>query len=432
MVITPAMLEGETKDIGLVGNIFSACGPYVRKILVADVRGGKAKYSLELFMSHVFHYCRNVEQVSFQEYRASFRKCGIASSFFREYAPTLRTIDWDGEEDETGFPDWRQCVSVRRLQSRKLSTATLLAVLEACGSTLEEIHVIVRPVTDSHEVLRTIRNHCRKLRVLNIWNSEDVIGVVGQESYSSLICGYGAQLKNATTCGLDPEHLVEVVRACTNLEVDVRWRNAGCEDWRHTYYLGPRVVSLHINADLLYGDEYVGALGECSNLRDLFIYGCSGGARVGVTDEKIANLFSQSRYPKLERLTIGDFRPNERNVSSIASCTTNLKSANFYLFELDSDLSGFEFIAGSNKQLQDIRLVMDVFREGEPSEEAALEWLSKVVKIFRKCRKLELKVSCSNEGGVKEEDLIRTCKVLPCRDVDVYVVIGDVNYQYPD
>ncbi len=75
---------------------------------------------------------------------------------------------------------------------------------------------------------------------------------------------------------------------------------------------------------------------------------------------------------------------------------------------------------------------MDVFREGEPSEEAALEWLSKVVKIFRKCRKLELKVSCSNEGGVKEEDLIRTCKVLPCRDVDVYVVIGDVNYQYPD
>ncbi len=147
---------------------------------------------------------------------------GTASAFLQEYATNLRSIDWYGKEGETGFPDFGKCVKVRRLQSRNLSTAALVSILKACGSTLEEIWTVLRPVVDSDEVVSAIEIHCKKLSVIDIMNSEEVISVVGQERYSSLICGYGTQVKRAMTHGLDPKHLVEVVKACTNLEIKER------------------------------------------------------------------------------------------------------------------------------------------------------------------------------------------------------------------
>ncbi len=73
---------------------------------------------------------------------------------------------------------------------------------------------------------------------------ESVLEVIGQESYASLICSYGSQLRDATVAGLEHKHLMEVVNACTNFEATAYGpiiRN----DWQHLHDLGPRVVWLH-------------------------------------------------------------------------------------------------------------------------------------------------------------------------------------------
>ncbi len=51
--------------------------------------------------------------------------------------------------------------------------------------------------------------------------------------------------------------------------------------------------------------------------------------------------------------------------------------------------------------------------------------------MFRMFRKVVLVLSCSDEDEVKKEDLIDVCKVLSCRDMEVFVEIGEVHYNYP-
>ncbi len=135
----------------------------------------------------------------------------------------MRKIDWDGEEDENGFPDLEKCVNVRRLRSRKLNTGTLVSLLKACGTTLEVADISITPVGESVEVMDAIRTHCKKLSVIHIKKLKDVIDVVGQESYLSLLRSYGSQLKSARTNRLGHEHLVALTDVCANLEVNVFW-----------------------------------------------------------------------------------------------------------------------------------------------------------------------------------------------------------------
>ncbi len=412
--------------------VFSACGPFVRTIVLKNIPEDKrnAKAFVEKVTSHVFQYCRNVEEVSFGGYRAPLTKWGTASSFFREYAANLRTIDLDGEEDETGFPGLRQCTNLRRLKSRKLNTATLVSLLEASSLTLEELDISIAPAGDSVEIVEAIRNHCTKLKVIIIENLEDVIDTVGQESYSSLILGYGLQLENATMNGLDSEHLVEVVNACTNLELTVGWSSNGTVDWRRFHDLGPRVVNLRLADEFWYGDEYPGAFEQCSSLRELSIEGILDDERQEIADKMIANVFSPSQFPKLESLSVEEFKMNERNMGLIASCTKNLKFAGFMRFESDSPVSAFELIANSYRHLKEVTIGPYVPRPADESAEAALESLSELVKMFRKCPTLWLEIPCANGQEVKEEDVNRILKVLPCRDVDVHVSIGEVHYGY--
>ncbi len=430
----PEMFEGETKEMELGRIVFTACGPYVRSLLVTKVPelAENGKDFLEGLMAHVFQYCRNVEEIRFRDYRAPMRKWGTASAFFREYAANLRTIDWNGLEDVTGLPDLRLCKNVSRLRSRKLKTATLVSLLKACGSTLNELKIAILPAGDSVEVIEAIRNFCKKLSVIMIENLEDVIDIVGQESYSSLICSYGSQLEKARMDGLNLEHLVEVVNACTHLEVGVCWLRRQSVDWRHVHHLGPRIRNLSISADLLYGNVYLRALEQCSNLRLMHLAGYCHGERLQVTNEMIANVFQPSRFPRLDHLTIEEFWVTERNMALIASSTGNLKSVGFDPAGSESEASVFQVFADSNRHLKYIRIDPYFLREAPRSAESALESLSELVKIFRKCQVLELIISGLNEGEVKEGDLIHICNVLPCRDRGVYVKIDDVSYCYGD
>ncbi len=160
--------------------------------------------------------------------------------------------------------------------------------------------------------------------------------------------------------------------------------------------------------------------------------GESKGERGGITDEMITKVFSESRFLKLEHLSLRAFRANERNMALIALCTTNLKSPSFYPFKLDLEVSAFRFIAASNKDLKVISIDIDSFGEFHRSPESSLESLSQLVKIFRECRELQLGATFSDEGKIQEEDLMRICKFLPCRDVKVSVEIGDIYYHYPN
>ncbi len=88
--IGPEMYESEAKETELARTLFSACGPYVRKIIMKKVPEDeeKAKDFMEQFETHVFQYCRNVEEVEFWEYRAPLTKWGTASSLFAGMLPT--------------------------------------------------------------------------------------------------------------------------------------------------------------------------------------------------------------------------------------------------------------------------------------------------------------------------------------------------------
>ncbi len=434
MSIGPEVFECEAKEMELGRTIFSACGPYVRSISISNVpKEERSAYNfVEQFKSHAFQYCRNVEEIWFYGYRAPLTKWGTASSFFREYAANLHTIGWNGEEDEKGFPDLQQCVSTRLLKAHKLNNATLVSLLTACRATLEELDISITPAGDCVEVIETIRNHCKQLSELHIGNLEEILDVVGRDRYSSLLCSYGSQLKYAKMDRLGHEDLVEVLNACTNLEVIVYWKYERSVDWRQAYALGPQMARLALNAELLYGNAYPRALEQCSNLRELDLSGDSDDGRLVLTDEMIANVFSPSRFPKLEHLTIGGFKANGPNMRLIASCTEHLKSAYFDALDLDLEVSAFDFIADSSTHLKIIMIDIIGFSEADRSVEFALESLSELVKIFRKCRSLWFEIPCPDTGEVKKEDLIQLCKFLPCRDVDVCVTIGDVNYHYPE
>ncbi len=144
----------------------------------------------------------------------------------------------------------------------------------------------------------------------------------------------------------------------------------------------------------------------------------------------IANVFSPSRFPKLEHLTVEYFRANDQNLALLASTTANLKSVSFFSFEWDSKVSGFQSIADSNKPLKDVAISVYVSNEPDPSAESTLDRLSRLVQIFRKCRKLQFQMTGSAEDRVRRKDLMRIYKILACRDVHVFIRIGDVCFEY--
>ncbi len=223
------LFHGEAMELDLARKIFSECGPHVRKISMRKVPQEEEipKAFVQLFTSFVFVYCPNVREIAFCEYRAPLTKWEAASSLFREYAANLRKIEWHGEEDMNGFPHLRKCVHLRFLKSRGLNTATLVSLLEACGPALQELDISITPVVDRVEVMDAIRKYCKQLSVIIIENVEDVLDVVGEERYSSLLCSFGSQLKNADTKGLGHEHLMKVVDACPILEVTAVWDGMG-------------------------------------------------------------------------------------------------------------------------------------------------------------------------------------------------------------
>ncbi len=80
------------------------------------------------------------------------------------------------------------------------------------------------------------------------------------------------------------------------------------------------MASLYLHPIVLCGDQYPRTVGQCSNLSELSIRGYNDSNDAGnetqqVTDEMIANVFSPSRFPKLERMEITDFRANKRNMA---------------------------------------------------------------------------------------------------------------------
>ena len=431
--VGPEMFEGEAKAMGLGRSIFSACGPYVRTIrTVSDIEDEtRAKNLLEQFTWHVFQYCRNVEEAELWGCDALLTESKTASTFFWEYADNLRVVEWNcADEEEASFADLEKCMKLRRLSLNYPYTATLVSLLKACGSTLEEIVISIYP-EESVEVMEAIRKYCKKLSVIQIESLEEIIEMGFEECYSSLLCSYGSQLKKAETLGLGLEHLVEVASACTNLEFTMGVLFDPGIEWQHVIALGPRVASLSFLPEALHGAEYPRALDRVSNLRELhtsvrFAQG------LGVTDKMIANVFSPSRFPKLEQLHMECFVLNKRNMSLIASSTGNLRCAVFREVKFDSGMSAFKFIADSNLHLKEIVIESPVFRVTAQSAETVLQSLSELVTVFRSCRKLRFEISCWTLGVVKKEDLVHICGVLPCRDVDIYVRIEDVIYRYPD
>jgi len=369
------MLEGSAEELELGRKIISACGPYVRKVCVRGVPEEGANKFVEQFKSHVFQYCPNVEE-----------------SFFRKYAANLRAMDWDGAEDEKGVSSLPECTKLKRLISQKMSTGMLVALLKGCGSTLEELDISITPVEDSAEVMEAIANYCKQLSVLLIENVEEVMDVIGKGRYSSLICSYGSRLKKAKTDRLSQEYLVEVVKECTSLEIAIgwHWNDEEVVDWQYVYDLGPRIMELNFRTNSWHENETRRALRQCSNIRKLSIHiGYSNESRA-ITDAIIVNTFSPSCFPKLEHLTLNNFRAHEKNMALIASCTSNLKTAVFMPFEEHGEVSDFQIIADTNPHLNEICIMNSI----------SLESLSKLVKMFCNCRKLWFGRYSSNESEV--------------------------------
>ncbi len=223
-------------------------------------------------------------------------KWGVASSFLLEYAAKLCKIELEVETHEDDFSDLRKCVNARCVTSLDVHAGTLSSLLEACASTLEELIFSINPAGDAVEVMVAVRNNCKQLRVFNIRNLGDVIDIVGQESYSSLICSYGSHLKSANIDRLDREHLVEVANTCVNLEVSVYWTDDPSVDCQFVCDVGPRVAKLLLDPKYLCDKDCPRAFERCSNLRRLDMSPQVDAGIRRVTDEVIANVFAPSRF----------------------------------------------------------------------------------------------------------------------------------------
>ncbi len=105
----------------------------MRKVVIENAleEGTNAYDFVEQVVSHIFHCCQNVEQVEFWKFEAPLTMWGTAFAFFREYAASLRKVQWDSEEDEEGFLNLRDCVKTRCVKSLGLNTATLVSLLKA-------------------------------------------------------------------------------------------------------------------------------------------------------------------------------------------------------------------------------------------------------------------------------------------------------------
>ncbi len=86
---------------------------------------------------------------------------------------------------------------------------------------LEELDNCIEPVADTVEVMEAIQKQWSKLSAINFENLKDVMERGGQETDSKLIRSYGSRLRQANTGELDQKQLMEVVKACTNLEFAV-------------------------------------------------------------------------------------------------------------------------------------------------------------------------------------------------------------------
>ncbi len=177
------------------------------------------------------------------------------------------------------------------------------------------------------------------------------------------------------------------------------------------------MVDPHFYSIVFYGDDYPGAMRQCSNLRKLTVSSTSDSGGAEVTEKMIANVFEPSSFPKLEHLSLDDFTVNEQNMRLIASCTANLKYVCLLPFEWDSKAN-----------LNTIDMQIFSCRKPPLPAETALESLGALVKVFRKCRSLSLALPSSVEGEVPQEDLIHIAKALPCRERRVNLQIGDVHY----
>jgi len=423
------VLEGKSKEIELDSMIFSACGPYVRKIRLSGCSIGEDGHDfLEQIKSLIFQNCRNVAEISFDLHSVPLTSWGTACSFLQEYAANLRVIEWNGDKQEEGFADLQECTNLKQLKAERMNTATLISLLKASGSTLEELDIYMNPVFDITEIMATIRDYCKQLTVISMENLKDIIVVVGEDSYSSLLCSYGSQLKKANVDGLGYVYLAEVAKACTNLEVTVKWRFLYDVDWQKAEAISPRVVSFVINSGVLFVDECPRALKGCSEIRELRMVSVYRFDELGNNDEIIANVFTPSCFPKLERLSIEDFNASKNNMALIASCTSNLKAAYFRPFEDYIEVSAFQFIVDFNKHLTDIRISESSFLEKERSTRLVLETLSELVKIFSKCQSLWFEIFGPDKFKVKRENVDEICKVLPSRGVNIHVGVGNIKY----
>ncbi len=152
--------------------------------------------------------------------------------------------------------------------------------------------------------------------------------------------------------------------------------------------------------DLSQRKEYVRAVKQCSNLHRLCIGNRYDNENPGVTDKVIAKLFLPTRFPKLEDLVMNGFRANDWNMRSIGSCTPNLKFSSFESCKSNWEISALRILADSSKHLEEIFININGFHEIRPSAESALESLSELMNVFRKCRKLRFIVSCLDDVEV--------------------------------
>lgn len=204
---------------------------------------------------------------------------------------------------------------------------------------------------------------------------------------------------------------------------------AGDEWWDRIEILGPHLKNLYIAHPYDLGEKCTKAMVRCWNLRELTIDGEYGRA---VGDFDVDFLFSRAALgplQALETLLIARNKPEERNITLIASRTGKLRSLTVELLKPLANGNVFALIVRANPLLENV-CVVELYEEcvSERSTEDALEIMTCLLKPFAKCSRVQLELVHEEESYVSEESLQELCGIVPCRGINLEVGVGTTKY----
>ena len=444
LVIGPELFENEIlKLVGIPERIFQLSGKSVKDVIIYinayNLHPNTAKKNrvLQKFVKLIKKHCPNVENLSFMSRGIEDNPHLFENDvpeLLEQFSSQLRSIVWNlgvTEKDCFRVPSISMCSHIRELDFP--ASPQLTSFLYAFGASLESLTVSHSVNNGYAEILNVIEHKCTKLSTILLHDLFTIIETVGEERYASLLCSFGSQLICAGFEMLSIENLARIVKACPNLSISHKLvhKDQG-DEWERFDLLGPMITNLTI-ASYLYRDEKCKeTIGRCTKLQSLLIKENLGNREQEIESSSNVNFLSSISSSSLTQLWHYDFTATQKNIFILSSALRNLDHLVLTLAQPIEIGIDFKAIAGSNPQLNSVRIAERMYRDERRKKEQLIEILQMLVSAFSMCKSVDFTLCNSGGARVTRNEMDDICGSLPCRGVSKSIRIGSTHYWQKD